>query len=269
MSGLELNPMTKALFSLLVAAAMLSSVSLFTVNTFAENAGCSRDCEAPTIGVLDDGQRVIENGLTLNGKQIDVTHQIQTVATTPMSTGGVVKAKLMVYENNGVSGIREVAFSIADYQDDRNRNEKVTIAFNQAFTGAQSVDVFDPENMIKEVSVKPTVIDQFRTTLDISFKIVKPFDTSAIIVETLDESRSSRTNVILNAIAATGKPIVEKTIEPVREVPAPLKQVKSGTTPEEVECREGLELVIRTANGAPACVYPFTADILRTWGMVN
>jgi hypothetical protein len=261
--------MIKALFTLLIAAAMLSSVSLLTVNVYAENANCSRDCEAPTLGVLDNGQRVVEKGLTINGRAFDVAHQIQTVTTTNVKTGGQVKATLLVHENNGISGIRQVALAIADYKDDRNRNEIATIIYNQAFTGVQSVSLVDPEGILKDVSVKPTPIDQFKTSLEFSFVIAKPVDASAILIQTVDESRSSRTNVFLDAIAVTGKSMVEKPAEPARDIPAPLQQVKSGVKPQNVECRQGMELIFRTSNGAPACVYPFTAKVLKNLGLAN
>ncbi len=50
---------------------------------------------------------------------------------------------------------------------------------------------------------------------------------------------------------------------------APLQQVKAGSAPANVECREGFELIIRSATGAPACVYPHTAEKLRSLGMAN
>ncbi|HSA98244.1 MAG TPA: peptidase, partial [Candidatus Nitrosotenuis sp.] len=62
-------------------------------------------------------------------------------------------------------------------------------------------------------------------------------------------------------------PTTEKTTPP-KKVLTPLKQVKSGTSPKMVECKKGFELVVRSANGAPACVYPHTAEILRNLGLV-
>ncbi len=63
-------------------------------------------------------------------------------------------------------------------------------------------------------------------------------------------------------------PIIVKT-PPTAKVLAPLKQVKAGTTPGMVECREGFELVIRSTTGAPACVYPHTAEKLRNLGLAT
>jgi len=48
----------------------------------------------------------------------------------------------------------------------------------------------------------------------------------------------------------------------------PLKQIKAGTPPKMIECKKGFELVVRSTTGAPACVYPHTAEKLRSLGMV-
>lgn len=101
-----------------------------------------------------------------------------------------------------------------------------------------------------------------------SFRPVKPFDTSALIVDLWDQDQRSRTNVFLSAVKTTGKEIVDFVPGMPSQVPAPLKQVADGTAPENVKCRSGFELVIRT-TGVPACVYPFTAEILGSWEMAS
>ena len=266
-SGSDDKSMTK-LLQVLIAAGILS-ISLFTANVYAsENAGCSRDCEAPTLGVTDSGQRVVDYGLAINGRTFEVDHQIQTNPTMTFTTGNTAKVKLMIYENDGVSEFRHASIAITDYQDDKNQNDKVLISFDQDFTGAQSFEVTDPEGFVKDVNVKATQLDQFRTEVVFSFKTVKPFDTSALVVEMWDEEKSSRSNVFLNAVKATGEEIIEYVPVQSPYVPSPLQQVSEGIAPQDVECRQGLELVIRL-TGQPACVYPFTADTLRAWGLVE
>ena len=51
------------------------------------------------------------------------------------------------------------------------------------------------------------------------------------------------------------------------DVESPRKQMKMGISAEEVICRNGLELVIRT-NGIPSCVKPETVDIMQERGML-
>lgn len=54
-----------------------------------------------------------------------------------------------------------------------------------------------------------------------------------------------------------------------REIPSPLKQFKSGIPIDEIQCKEGLELVIKSSNGSPACVrhHNVIALSLRGWSV--
>ncbi|MDO8641155.1 MAG: hypothetical protein Q7R33_06385 [Nitrosarchaeum sp.] len=57
--------------------------------------------------------------------------------------------------------------------------------------------------------------------------------------------------------------VTEDEIPPA--VLSPLKQIKSGIVPENVVCKEGLELVFKL-NGQPACVKTTSIQKLITWG---
>lgn len=49
---------------------------------------------------------------------------------------------------------------------------------------------------------------------------------------------------------------------------SPLKQIKDGIAPENVVCKEGLELVFKI-NGQPACVKTTSIQKLTTWGWIQ
>ncbi|MGI0087851.1 MAG: hypothetical protein ACREBI_07800 [Nitrosotalea sp.] len=55
----------------------------------------------------------------------------------------------------------------------------------------------------------------------------------------------------------------------IPRIDSPLKQFKSGISVEDIQCADGLTLVVKTEDGTPACVKPDTAQILieRGWGM--
>lgn len=48
---------------------------------------------------------------------------------------------------------------------------------------------------------------------------------------------------------------------------SPLKQFESGIPIDEIQCKEGLEVVLKSSDGSPACVFPETKKILieRGW----
>lgn len=271
--------MAKALFQLLIIATVLSSVSLVAVNAYGD-ISCRRDCEPPTLGVLYTGQRVVENGLTINDKSFDVAEFTQTIPTTIVKTGEIVKIKLVVYENSGAIYLRDTSVSIGDYADDRHKNILATISFKQPFSAvlkqplvsgsdiSQSTQIIDPNGLLKNVSVKTSEVDSYRTAVDISFKAVKPLDTSDIIVQTMDAKLETGSNVFYDAIKITGKEIIEKIPQPVKNVPPPLKQIKAKITAQKIECRDGLEKITRN-NGAVACVSMYTADMMRNMGIAS
>ncbi len=53
--------------------------------------------------------------------------------------------------------------------------------------------------------------------------------------------------------------------------PPPLKQIRTGTAPENVTCTEGLELIFKSSNGNPVCVKPQSINKLveRKWGTLT
>ena len=53
--------------------------------------------------------------------------------------------------------------------------------------------------------------------------------------------------------------------EMIPTVLSPLKQIKEGVVPENVVCKEGLELVFKL-NGQPACVKTTSIEKLTAWG---
>ena len=77
----------------------------------------------------------------------------------------------------------------------------------------------------------------------------------------------------------TGKQTLEETLELAKrkieaaegEILSPRKQVAQGIAPEDVICKEGLELVFKSTNNSPACVNPQTVDKLieRGWALSN
>jgi len=75
-------------------------------------------------------------------------------------------------------------------------------------------------------------------------------------------SSSSQTLLTLPPILFQDTPI-EENLPPI----SPLKQIKNGILPEDVICKEGLELIFKLSDGSPACVQPSTTITLvfRGW----
>ena len=55
-------------------------------------------------------------------------------------------------------------------------------------------------------------------------------------------------------------------VEDIMPIISPLKQFKSGIDANDIACKEGLELVIKSKVGSPACVKPASVKKLVSWG---
>jgi hypothetical protein len=75
----------------------------------------------------------------------------------------------------------------------------------------------------------------------------------------------TETNATSTNSASTEDDVMVTEDEILPAVLSPLKQIKSGIVPENVVCKEGLELVFKL-NGQPACVKTTSVQKLIAWG---
>jgi hypothetical protein len=73
------------------------------------------------------------------------------------------------------------------------------------------------------------------------------------------------TNATSTNSESTEDNMMETEDEVTPAVLSPLKQIKSGIVPENVVCKEGLNLVFKL-NGQPACVKTTSVQKLAAWG---
>ncbi len=74
---------------------------------------------------------------------------------------------------------------------------------------------------------------------------------------------SSNSTATEEEMVATEEVMEESEIIPI--IPSPLKQIKEGIAPENIVCKEGLELVFKL-NGQPACIKTTSVQKLIAWG---
>jgi len=186
----------------LIALGLISTMSFAATSIYAENA-CRRDCQAPTLGALDNGKVVITGGFTINGQTYDVAPFSQTIPTTNVNVGNDVKIRLVVNENDGYKGLAHVSLGIGSYPSLKQQTDKVVISWDQKFDGTESVSVLDQDGIISNAHVTATALDEFNTMLTLSFKVTQPLDTSSIKVDMWDKNRSERVNYFNDALSAS------------------------------------------------------------------
>jgi len=89
------------------------------------------------------------------------------------------------------------------------------------------------------------------------------------VINELNSDLSNMDNTISKSISFT---INDKNNQANGEhttILSPLKQFKSGINAKNIQCNEGLELVIKTHNSSPACVKPTTVEKLVSLGWIK
>jgi len=74
-------------------------------------SGCSRDCQAPTLGINSKYNRIVTDGFTYNGKSTDVERFYTPYPLITVDVGKQNKAVFKIYENQGPQNIRHFSFA--------------------------------------------------------------------------------------------------------------------------------------------------------------
>jgi len=123
------------------------------VTTNGGGDGCNGDCTEPTLGVLSDGRRIVENGFSYNGKSVDVEYYFTPYPLVTVKVGKQNVAEFKIYDNLGIDNIRhfELAFGLA--QGESIGMSKAVINWDKTFDGIETVTIDDPENVLDKVKV--------------------------------------------------------------------------------------------------------------------
>ncbi len=126
------------------------------------------------------------------------------------------------------------------------------LLFSVLVTGLMITTAFAQETPVNATNGNSTSIE-IEENLEVS-------DTSS---ET--NSTSSETDETEDDMAETEDDMAETEDDLSDVVPSPLKQIKEGIAPENIVCKEGLELVFKL-NGQPACIKTTSVQKLIAWG---
>lgn len=197
------SSMKNTVMTTLLIGILLTSITLNA--SFVDAASCSGDCMAPTLGVTDNGRRVVENGFAINEESFNVESFSQEIPTQVFSTGDTVKIVITGYENSGIDNVRHVTLAIGDVVNNKEANTKVKITTERSFTGQVTQSTADTTGLLDRVMVTSKKIDSFTGAMTISFVVMKPMKTSDIIVRLWDADTNVSINIFNDAIQVVGK----------------------------------------------------------------
>lgn len=127
---------------------------LFVAATVTSNGGgCTGDCEEPTLGVDNDGRRLVDDGFTYNDKSIDVERYFTPYPLVTVQVGKQNVAEFKIYDNSGLDKIShfELAFGLA--QGESIGMSQAVINWDRTFDGIETVTLDDPEHVLDNVKV--------------------------------------------------------------------------------------------------------------------
>lgn len=239
-----------------------------------KGGGCT-ECTPPTLGLDEEGKRLISGGIVINGQSHDVDFFKQNLNAEILNVNEPVEIILKVYENTGIDSIEHVELNIG--QEDRFvsgvtiPHNPVTIEWNKTFDGKETVTIHDKQNLVKDVSVH--VID---TSPIIGFKFkftpVEEFNANTLVTKIWDTRKNVSVNHFYDAlnIASSEKQEIVHTTDNKLIKSDTVKQEKSNHMINEInnqiQCYVGQERLLRASNLSPICVDAYQASVLLAYG---
>ena len=223
--------------------------------------------------------------LTINGTNYRLD-QIKNVTLTKVEIGKPLKLQIRMYENEGTANVQHVMLYLNQHGPKiLNDLTETGITYEKG----KNTQIIDPDNLIENATITQS-IEGYKNVFEFEVKFSKKMDTSDLLFRIWDYPRNSVDMYIPNALVVTDTSASLKNIQnnvlqesvaklndterinlkpslPENKIPTPLKQFKDRNHLDDITCKEGMMLVIKTINGFPACVKPETKIKLidRKW----
>ena len=256
-----------------------------------EFGGGSSTCMPPTLGLNRDQVSIVEGGFTINGQTHNVKYFDQDIPATSFKIGETNELILKINEDSHPSNLVHVGLDIVTQQENsKTKQISSTIEWDKNHEGKETVTTVDPNNILQDVTVDMRIDKKTHlAVLTLSFKVsvLQLEDISALQITTWDRKLCSWSNtfkfIVMNSeylepvyteieyvttsssTESTELENIKKVFEPI----PPLEQVKSGISPNNVECKSEMILILNSNDGRPACVSNSGADKLEAleWGI--
>ncbi|KAG2476936.1 MAG: exported protein of unknown function [Nitrosopumilales archaeon] len=115
--------------------------------------GCVGDCSPPTLGVDEQFTRVVENGFTYNGNQINVERYFTPYPLITVDVGKQNTAVFKIYDDSGPDNIRHFDFAFGLDEGQVMGTSNAMIVWDKSHDGTETVTLVDPNNALENVKV--------------------------------------------------------------------------------------------------------------------
>ena len=185
------------------------ATSGFSTASSGGGSGCNGDCEEPTLGVLPNGQRVVDDGFTYNGHAVDVERFFTPYPLITAQVGKQNTAQFKIYENRGPDNIAHFDFAFGLGKDQIISDSKAMIEVDFTRDRTHTVNIVDPENALDNVSVTTDIVacnggptQCLEITINHMFR--EPLDFDIVGTNVWDYSRQSWQNYYNHGIEVVG-----------------------------------------------------------------
>ena len=175
------------------------------------------DCTAPTLGLGDDGARIVSGGFSYNGHAADVGSFFTDYPQITAQVGVENTAVLKVYDEGGTDQVRHAAIAFGLRSGQSISESRAEIAWDRDHAGTETVTVTDPHNALEssdiavsasEAQCRPGSTDKC-LSVSITHSFRAPLDFDMVGTNVWDADRNGRQNYFNHGIHIEGESLNE------------------------------------------------------------
>ena len=175
------------------------------------------DCTAPTLGLGDDGARIVSGGFSYNGHAADVGSFFTDYPQITAQVGVENTATLKVYDEGGTDQVRHAAIAFGLRSGQSISESRAEISWDRDHAGIETVTVTDPHNALEgsavsvsasEAQCRPGSTDQC-LSVSITHSFRAPLDFDMVGTNVWDADRNGRQNYFNHGIHIEGESLNE------------------------------------------------------------
>ena len=176
-------------------------------------SGCDGDCTPPTVGVAENGARLVSGGFSYNGEPADVQLYFTPYPRINVQVGSENTAVLKIYDDSGPDNVRHASLAFGLRSGQVISESKASIAWDSDHAGNSTVTVIDPGNALdsETVAVSESEVqcaDGSPNTclqLEIRHMFRAPLEFDMVGTNVWDADRNSWQNYYNHGIRVTGE----------------------------------------------------------------
>lgn len=173
------------------------------------------DCEAPTLGLNDEGNRVVSGGFSYNGNAVDVDSFFTDYPQITAELGAQNTVVLKIYDDDGPDSVRHASVAFGLRAGQSISESLAAIVWNRDHAGNETVTVVDPHGSMQDsVSVSTSEVECSRGSsfvcleVSISHMFLAPLGFDMVGTNAWDADRNGRQNYFNHGVRLVGESLV-------------------------------------------------------------